>query len=125
MRILNDKIHGMIDYISAIALIAVPFAANFEAVSPVAHWLSILAGIALLLYSLVTGYAYGVTGLISFGFHLTLDFAAGIVFLAAPFLFNFGGLPRYFYLFSGAGVILLVLFTNPKSSTAVKVSDAA
>lgn len=118
MRFVNDKIHGVIDYVAAIALIAVPLAANFEAVSPVSHWLSIFAGAGLLLYSLLTSYTYSVTGVISFGLHLAFDFAAGLVFLAAPFAFGFGGFPRVFYLISGAAVVLLVIITDPRVESA-------
>ena len=117
MRFVTDRIHGAIDYVAAAALIVVPLVANFEAISPVAHWLSIIAGAGLLLYSLVTNYTYSATGLISFGFHLALDFAAGLVFLIAPFAFGFGGIPRAFYLAAGAAVVLLVLFTDPAVET--------
>lgn len=119
MRVISDRIHGVIDYVAAIALISVPLIADFEAVSAVAHWLSIAAGGALLIYSLGTSYTYSAVGVISFGFHLALDFAAGLVFIAAPFAFGFGGTPRIFYLAAGAAVVLLVLFTDPsfKSGT--------
>ncbi len=114
MRVISDRIHGVVDYVAAIALIGVPLIADFEAASPVAHWLSIAAGGALLIYSLGTSYTYSAAGVISFGFHLALDFAAGLVFLAAPFAFGFGGVPRIFYLAAGAAVVLLVLFTDPR-----------
>ena len=113
MRFVNEKIHGVIDYVAAIALIGVPLIADFQAVSPVAHWFSIAAGAALFLYSLVTTYSYSVTGLISFRLHLTIDFIAGVAFIAAPFVFSFGGTPRIFYLAAGAAVVVLVLLTDP------------
>ena len=113
IRFVNDKIHGILDYVVAIALVLVPFVLNFQAVSSVAHWFSIIAGIGLFVYSLITGYSLSARNLISFRLHLALDFIAAIAFLIVPFVFGFGGIPRTVFLTVGAAIIVLVLVTNP------------
>ena len=112
-RFVGDKIHGILDYVVAIALVIVPFVLNFQAVSPFAQWFSVVAGIGLFIYSLITGYSLSARALISFRLHLALDFIAGIAFLITPFIFGFGGTPRTIYLVVGAAVILLVFVTDP------------
>lgn len=112
-RFVNDKIHGALDYIVAIALIALPFLLNFQAVSPFAHWFSVVAGAGLFVYSLITGYSFSARNLISFKLHLVLDFVAGVTFLIVPFIMGFDGLPRTIYLAVGAAVVLLVIVTDP------------
>lgn len=112
-RFVNDKILGILDYAVAIALVVVPFILNFQAVSSFAHWFSVIAGLGLFTYSLITGYSLSARALISFRLHLVLDFIAGVAFLIVPFIFGFGGIPRTIYLAFGIAVILLVLVTNP------------
>ena len=124
MRFVNDKIHGVIDYVAAFALIAVPFILNFQAVSPFAHWFSVVAGVGLFVYSLITNYTFSAKGVISFGLHLILDVIAGAAFIALPFILGFSGNPRIFYLASGAAVVILVLLTDPNVGTETQESEA-
>jgi hypothetical protein len=88
----------LLDYAAAVVLITVPLLLNFQATSPLALWLSVAAGVLLVVYSLM------------------LDALAGVAFLMAPFLFGFEGLIRWFYLVNGAIVLLLVLVTDPRIS---------
>jgi hypothetical protein len=118
MRFINEKLHGVIDYVVAIALITAPFLLDFQSVNPTAHWLSIAAGVGLFLYSLLTSYSLSARKLIPFGVHLVFDFLAGVVFLAAPFALNFDGTVRTYYLAVGAAIVLVVLLTDPKVSAA-------
>jgi hypothetical protein len=113
MRFINDKIHGALDYAVAIMLIVIPFALHFHAISSFSHWFSLVAGIGLFAYSLITGYSFSARAIISFKLHLVLDFIAGVSFLAIPFVFDFGGTPRIIYLIVGTAVISLVMVTNP------------
>lgn len=117
MRFIGNQVHGVIDYALALALIVLPFVLGFQAVSPIGHWLSVGAGAGLFVYSLLTGYSLSLQKLIPYGAHLVLDFAAGLVFLAAPFLFGFTGLVQTYYLVVGAAVVVVVLLSNPKDAS--------
>ncbi len=114
MRFINDSLHGALDYIVAVVLIVTPFLAGFAGHSQAALGLSVAAGVTLFLYSLLTDYSYSVRQLIPFKVHLGIDFAAGIAFLIATFLLVFSGLVQAYYLVMGAGMILVVLFTDPR-----------
>lgn len=112
LRFINGRIHGLLDYAVAVTLLIVPFGLNFQATSPIAHWVAVAAGVALFLYSLLTDYSLSVGKVIPLKFHLTLDFLAGVAFVIAPFLFGFDGIIRAFYLVTGIAVIVVVLLTE-------------
>ena len=124
MRFISDSIHGLLDYAVAIILIVVPFAADFAATSAMAHWLSVAAGVALLVYSLLTDYARGVRALIPFKVQLVIDAVVGLALIAAPFVFSFGGFAEQFYLVMGVAVVLVVLLTNPETAAATPAASA-
>ncbi len=110
MKFIPSRLHGFIDYATALILILAPLVV-LPAVG-IAKWLSIAAGVGLIIYSLITDYSVSARKAISFRLHLTLDFLAGIVFVAAPFVFGFSGLVKNYYLVIGITVILVVLFTK-------------
>jgi hypothetical protein len=116
IRFISGSLHGILDYAAAIVLISVPLALNFQSTSPIALWLSVASGILLIMYSLIADYGLSLVKWISFEIHLILDALAGLAFVAAPFLFGFDGLIRWFYLVNGAIVLLLVLVTDPRIS---------
>ena len=105
MRFISQRIHGILDYSVAAALIGAPFLFDFAASSMPAAVISIASGIGLVVYSLLTGYSAGLRDLISWRAHLTLDAVAALALLVAPFAFGFGGIARVFYV----GVALAVL----------------
>lgn len=117
MRFIKNQLHGVLDYAVAITLIVAPFALGFAAIDPVGHWLSVAAGVGLFVYSLLTGYSLSLQKLIPYGVHLVFDFLAGVVFIAAPFLFGFDGIMRLFYLGMGIAVVLVVLLSDPRVTT--------
>ncbi len=112
MRIINDKLHGVIDYLAAIALIGAPFYFGFAGH---ALQLSVAAGVALFLYSLMTSYSLSARKAIPFGVHLVIDFVAGVALVAAPFVLGFEGFVKTYYFIMGGAVIVVVLLTNPKT----------
>ncbi|MGG6263171.1 hypothetical protein ACQ4M3_07815 [Leptolyngbya sp. AN03gr2] len=96
-------------------LLTFPAIANFQATSPLAFWLSIVAGIALLTYSLLTNYDLSFKKLIPFKLHLVFDALASATFLIAPFIFGFEGLVQLFFLANGVLVLIAVLLTDYRS----------
>ena len=111
-RFLTPTVHGLLDYAAAAGLIVLPFLLNLGATSPLAQWLSVAAGIGLVAYSLLTDYAFGVFGLLSFRLHLLLDVLAAAAFVVAPFVFGWSGLVLGYYLVMAAGVLVVVALTN-------------
>lgn len=119
MRFISQRIHGALDYAVAIALIGVPLLLDFAAYSPPATFLSIAAGLGLFVYSLLTDYSAGIRGLIPWRVHLTLDAAAAMALLAAPFALGFGGTARGFYVTVSLAVLAVVATTRLDSDVPV------
>ena len=116
VRFLTPTLHGALDYAAAAALIVLPFLLGFDGL---ALWLSVIGGVGLIGYSLLTDYTFSAVSLIAFKAHLVLDLAAAAVFIAAPFVFGWTGLVLGYYLVMAAGVIAVVALTNPDSQSSV------
>ena len=110
MRFLTPTVHGALDYAAAVGLIAFPFLLGFDGVS---LWLSVTGGAGLIIYSLFTDYKFSAASVIPFKKHLLLDLAAAAVFIAAPFVFGWTGFVMGYYFVMAAGVIAVVVLTNP------------
>ena len=118
MRFISPRIHGMLDYAVAAALIAVPLVLDFAASSPIATVISVAAGVGLTVYSLLTDYSAGLRDLIPWRVHLTLDAAAALALLAAPFVFGFGGIARGFFVAVAVAVLAVVATTQVETDAA-------
>lgn len=118
MKFLTPTLHGLGDYAAATALIVGPFVLNIAEQSAIAHWFSVAGGIGLIVYSLFTDYRFSLAGKLPFKAHLVLDSAAGIAFLAAPFVLGLTGVASIYFYVMGAGVLLVVAVTNPEASAA-------
>ena len=109
MRFIRPSVHGVLDYLVALALIAVPLVADFGRVSPAAAGISIAAGTGLALYSLLTDYAAGLRRVIPWRLHLRLDAAAAVVLAAVPIVLDLDGGLRAFFLAVAVADLLVVL----------------
>ncbi len=118
IRFLTPRIHGLIDYAAAGGLIVFPFILGIGASSPIAFWLSIVAGVAVIGYSMLTGYAYSAIPVVPFKVHLGIDFVAAVAFALAPFAFGFSGLDAGYYWALSAAVFLVVAVsqTEPEAT---------
>ncbi len=112
-RFVSPRVHGVLDYVAAVGLIVYPILLDLGAFSPIALWFSIAAGGGLIVYSLLTDSAFGVSSALSFRVHLLLDVIAGVAFIVAIFAFGFDGLTAAYYAAMGLGVFALVAVTDP------------
>lgn len=88
MRIIPRNVHGILDYVVGLLLIAAPFLLGFADVEA-ARNIAIAIGCAVLVYSLFTAYELGAVKAIPFSTHLWLDAASGLLLLVSPWLFGF------------------------------------
>lgn len=121
IRFLPTSVHGVLDYLVGIALIAAPWIFGFASVGGAAVYVPIILGIALILYSLVTKYELGIPGIkfLPMPYHLVIDFLAAAFLAASPWIFGFASKPLNVWLphlVVGIVVILVVLVsqTHPK-----------
>lgn len=121
MRFIPTKVHGALDYIVGIALIAAPWLFGFAGVGGAAVIIPIVLGAGLIVYSLFTRYEWGPFGLIPMPVHLVFDVVASLFLALSPWLFGFSGQPLNVWLphvVVGAAVIVVVLFSQPQPSSA-------
>lgn len=88
MRFIPTAVHGIIDYLTGLLLIAAPWLFSF-ADGSAAQWVPVILGVVVILYSLATDYELGVVRKIPVNMHLMLDMGGGIMLLASPWLFGF------------------------------------
>jgi hypothetical protein len=88
MRFIPTKFHAPLDYIVGVALIAAPWIFQFSDVSAAAV-VSIVLGIGLIAYSLLTDYELGVWKVAPMAVHNVIDVVAGAFLAASPWIFGF------------------------------------
>lgn len=109
MKFITPTIHGVLDYIAALALIAIPFVLGFNGLC---LWLSVTGGAGLIIYSLATDCAFSIAKTIPFNVHIVFDLLAAVAFIVAPFIFGFSGVTQLYYIVMGIGVLAVVAFTS-------------
>ncbi|GEO13891.1 SPW repeat domain-containing protein [Microvirga aerophila] len=88
MRFIPTRLHGVIDYLWGLALIASPWLFGFADV-PAAKWVAIFFGVGAILYSLVTAYELSLVPLVPMPLHLGLDGLTGFILAISPLGFGF------------------------------------
>lgn len=111
MRFLPTRVHGVIDYLWGIALIAIPFVAGF-AEAPFAKWIAIVFGAGAIAYSLVTDYEVGLVRLVPVPIHLGLDIVAGLALALAPWLIAAPDRARWTFVAFGLFAVVAGLVTR-------------
>ena len=94
MKIISTKVHGVLDYLMGVLLIAAPWLFNFNR-DGAETWVPVILGIGVIVYSLFTNYELGLSRLIPMRTHLILDVLSGALLAASPWIFNFD---EYVYL---------------------------
>jgi len=120
IRLLTPKMHGLVDYAAAAGLIIFPFVLGIGSSSPIAFWLSVIAGIAVIGYSMLTGYTYSAAPVVPFKVHLAIDFVAAVAFALAPFIFGFVGIDAAYYWALSAAVFLVVAVSQTEEEILVQ-----
>ena len=109
------KVHNVIDYIAAVALVLAPAIFGFADIVA-ARNIFLILGAGLFGYSLFTDYDYSVAKVIPLRIHMGFDVASGIALMVSPWLFGYvnairGGDLAVHFIF-GLAVIGLVTFTD-------------
>jgi hypothetical protein len=111
MRFISTRVHGVLDYLMGIVLIASPWMFGF-ADNTLATRIPVLLGIGTIIYSLCTNYELGVFKGLSMRTHLVLDTLSGIFLAASPWLFGFNDYVSTPHLVLGVAEVLVALTTS-------------
>ncbi|MGD9502753.1 MAG: hypothetical protein AB7V40_09745 [Methyloceanibacter sp.] len=116
IRFLTPTWHGVVDYLAAAGLLTMPFVLGLGASSPLAKWLAVGTGLAVIVTSLLTDYKYGAIRVLPFRGHLAVDTAVATAFALAPAMFGFTGLDAWYYWLNAAAVFVVVALSLPSES---------
>jgi hypothetical protein len=109
------RVHGVIDYVVGLLLIAAPWLFGFADVQN-AMLVPVILGIAALLYSLMTQYELGALRVIPMPVHLMLDAGSGLLLLLSPWLFGFADVIVWPHVVFGILEIGVALMTQRHST---------
>lgn len=112
MKIIPTKVHGVLDYVVGLLLIAAPWVLGF-ADGGAETWIPVALGGGALAYSLFTDYELGAVHAINMRMHLMLDFGSGLLLVASPWLFGFADRVSLPHVAAGVFEIVAALMTNP------------
>ncbi|MEM8485080.1 MAG: hypothetical protein AAF564_06000 [Bacteroidota bacterium] len=116
LRFVTKTIHAYLDYPVAISLMALPFLLGLGSSNPLALWLSVGTGVAAFLLTILTDHKLGVIRVLSYAFHLRVDFLVGVVFVIAPLVLGFSGIDAWYYWLNGAAVLTVVSLHSPETT---------
>lgn len=122
IRFVTRQIHAYLDYPVAFALIGLPFLLGLGESHPLALWISVVTGVAAFLLTVLTDHETGIFRVLSYSFHVAVDFLVGLTFVAIPFLLGFSGLDAWFYFLNGAAVLTVIALSRPLSEAREPVS---
>jgi hypothetical protein len=88
MKIIPRNVHGVLDYLVGILLIAAPWVLGFADDGPPTY-VPVILGAGALVYSFLTNYELGLLRIIPFRTHLILDVLSGALLALSPWLFGF------------------------------------
>jgi SPW repeat-containing protein len=114
------RIHGVLDYATAIVLIAAPWLFGFDEHRN-ATLVPVILGIGIILYSLLTDYELGLADVIPMPTHLILDALGGLVLIASPWIFRFSD--DIWWPHVAVGLFELVVVALSRSHRADRLTD--
>lgn len=121
MRFVSTGFHGLIDYLTAIALLAAPWLFGFSGYDLYATAVPVTLGATLLVISLFTSYELGMTrDGISMRTHLALDAIIGIVLMISPWALDFADEVFLPHVIIGGTELLFALITKARSGTELR-----
>ena len=115
MRFVPTRVHGIVDWIMAPLLIALPWIFGF-ARGGVEMWVPVALGVAGLIVTFFTDHEFGVVRKIPMTGHLWVDGVSGLLLAASPWLFGFSDFVWIPHLVLGLTEFAAALITQTEPS---------
>ena len=111
MRFIPTRFHGILDYIVGIFMIIAPWVLDFSD-NDAATWTLVIAGVLVLLQTVMTDFEVGLIRKIPMSTHLMTDLGLGVLLAISPWLFGFADRVYMPHLIIGVFSILASLTTH-------------
>ena len=111
MKFIPTQIHGVLDYIGGLVLIACPWLFDF-ADGGAAMWTPVVIGAGMIGAAMFTDYELGLVRAIPMRVHLAMDAAFGVLLAISPWLFQFDHLVWIPHVVFGVAEILGAAMTE-------------
>ena len=115
MKKISSKVHAYLDYGIGIALIAMPWIVGYSEITS-ATVVSVGAGMALMIYNVVTQHEGGMVPILSLPGHLQLDAAFGTILGLSPWIIDFHESVYLPHLICAILIAGLSFFTEPMTA---------
>lgn len=115
MRFIPSRVHGVLDYLSGLLMLATPFLLGMGGHAAIVLW---AMGALAILYSLFTDYELGLVRVLGLPTHLSLDVLGGMFLVASPFILGFGVEVGWPHIAFGAFSIIAGAFTRAAPDSA-------
>ena len=113
-------VHGLLEYVLGIALIALPLILGYDSGSATAA--SIVLGVLVLFLAATTSWTTSLVNQIPLPVHILLDYALAAVLIASPFLFSFSdeSTPTAVFIALGVAHLLISIGTRYRKEDAIE-----
>lgn len=108
MRFITTNVHGFLDYLLGLYLIALPWLFGYAVIGGPSTWVPVVLGVAVVTYSLLTDYEWGLVKRLPIEGHLILDLLVGATLLLSIPFFGFFD-TTYWIPYSSVAVVIIVL----------------
>ena len=120
-KVLNPKVHGIIDYAIAGTLIAGPYLFGFNKKDKLARTLSITEGASILSLTLLNRHPLGVFKLVPRPVHEIVEASVGSLLILSPYIFNYRTKrARNFSRYLGLGILGVAALSKYRAEIARK-----
>lgn len=124
VSLIPTRIHGVLDYLVGLLLIAAPWLFQFANDRP-AMMVAVILGAGTIVYSLMTDYELGLVHVLPMRAHLFIDLLAGLLLVVSPWLLGFAGRIIWPHVTVGVMEILIVLISSPTPTSVRSSPDSA
>lgn len=114
MRFIPTSVHGIIDYLFGVLMLALPWLIDMH---PGESTIFYSVGILVFIYSLITKYELGLIHVLSMPAHLIIDLLLGVGLIAAPILLHAEFVVPIYFLLPGLFAIIASLTTKRQPAT--------
>ena len=88
MRLVNTKVHAVLDYLLGLTLLGAPWFFNYPPSGP-KYIVPLIVGLVAAAMALVTRFEYSPFKIVPLKVHLLIDLLSGITLAVSPWLFGF------------------------------------